>query len=78
MTLPARLRPATGSDWPHVRQMLESNGLPVDDLSAARMPEFQIAEWPDGTVCTIFSAGVGTSSAVLVTQDVTLSCNPPC
>jgi len=34
--------------------------------------------YPDGTDCVVFDAGVGTSTPVSVSQDVTLSCDPPC
>lgn len=34
--------------------------------------------YPDGTSCDVFDAGVGTPFQVSVSEDVTLSCDPPC
>ncbi|MEM9820076.1 MAG: hypothetical protein AAF985_03355 [Bacteroidota bacterium] len=34
--------------------------------------------YPDGTVCEVFSAGVGTTAPVSSSQSVTLTCDPPC
>jgi amino-acid N-acetyltransferase len=43
-----RFRDATGADWPHVCSLLSAAALPTEDLGAASLADFLVAE-DDGT-----------------------------
>ena len=42
------IRPATGNDWPWIREQLGDAGLPTADIDRKLMKDFLVAETPQG------------------------------
>ncbi len=73
-----------GVSFPLINNQLCQDDIPFTGISTANLgfkgtgSVTTTATWPDGTVCTIFQAGVGNPNPVAISQDVTISCDPPC